>query len=227
MAVISATMLAFAIVWPQDSLFYLGLAAGALIALPFVVDSLAPEHVDRWRRGAEAEKRTARELRPLVTSGWTVVHDIAGRRRANHDHVAVAPSGEIFLLDSKAPGGVVTIAKGVLRVRWIEDPDDGYETDLTPRMKAAAAGLSQDLARGLAGRPWVTPVVVVWGRWDGDPHIHHGVAWVHGSIVADRLASNAGTPHPAKHAAVVAALRSRTTAGTSDASEDKGGGRAP
>ncbi len=133
----------------------------------------------------------------------------------NRDHVAVAPSGEIFLLDTKAPGGMVTIEHGVLRVRWLEDPDRGYENDLTPRMKGAAAGLADELAPALPQRSWVTPVVVIWGRWDGTPHKHASVAWVHGKVLAERLSANVGAPDHARQARVVQALRARVAAAPS------------
>lgn len=200
--------LAYVSIWPAYRLFTFGVALGSTMTFALTITLAVPDRVERWRWGAEAEKRTARALRALARRGWTVMHDLPGRY-GNRDHVVVAPSGEIFLLDTKAPGGRVTVEHGVLRVRRLEDPDDGYERDLTPRMKGAAAGLADELAQALPGRPWVTPVVVIWGRWDGAPHKHAGVAWVPGKALAERLAVNVGPPNPARQARVVEALRAR------------------
>lgn len=200
---------------PAHQSFYLGTAVGVTMTLPFMLVLATPEHIDRWRRGAEGEKRTARALRPLEPNGWTIIHDLRGAR-GNRDHVAIAPSGDVFLLDTKAPGGNVTVAHGVLTVRWLEDPEDGYEQHLTPRMRGAAAGLAEELGRGLDWRPWVTPVVVIWGRWDGAPHVYDDVAWVPGRLLAQRLAAHAGEQDPSRHSSVVGALTALRTDGSPD-----------
>jgi Nuclease-related domain len=201
-------MLAVAWIWPADTSLALGTAVGATVMFALSITLMAPQHIDSWRQGAEGEKRTAKALRGLARRGWMVMHDLPDGY-GNRDHVVVAPSGEIFLLDTKAPGGRVTVEHGVLRVRWLEDPDDGYEKDLTPKMKGAAAGLADELAQALPRRPWVTPVVVIWGRWDGAPHMHSGVAWVPGKALAERLSANVDAPDHARQARVVEALRAR------------------
>jgi Nuclease-related domain len=201
-------MAASSLVEPAHRSLYFGVGLGSTVTLVLASGLAAPEHVDRWRRGAEAEKRTARELARLEPSGWKVLHDLVDARGTNRDHVVVAPSGKVFLLDTKAPSGIVSVERGVLRIRWLEHPDDGYERDLTPRMKGAAASLSRDLSAELGYRPWVTPVVVIWGRWTGSPHIHDDVAWVHGEVLADRLVANAGLENPPLHSRIAAALDS-------------------
>ncbi len=63
-----------------------------------------------WRRGARGERRTARHLRKLVRSGWTILHDLAiPGSRANGDHLLIGPPG-VFLVDSKAWHGTITLA---------------------------------------------------------------------------------------------------------------------
>jgi hypothetical protein len=205
MVPVPALMVVGSLVWPAHESFFLGMAVGSTITFPFIV-SFAPEHIDRWRRGAEAEKRTAKELRRLENQGWTILHDLPDGERWNRDHVAVAPSGDVFLLDTKAPRGKISVNRGVLEVKWLDAPGDGYKRDLTPRMNGAAAGLASDLAQALPWRTWVTPIVVIWGRWDGPPHVHDRVAWVPGRLIADRLSEHAGRPDPARHAAVAHAL---------------------
>ena len=205
---VPALSLVYASVWPMYSLLAFGVAVGSTATFALTTTLVVPEHVERWRWGAEAEKRTAKALRALARRGWIVMHDIPGDY-GNRDHVVIAPSGKVFLLDTKAPGGRVTVERGVLRVRRLDDPDDGYERDLTPRMRGDAAGLAGDLAQALPRRPWVMPVVVIWGRWDGAPHVHADVAWVHGKMLTERLLAHAGTSDPAKQARVVEALRRR------------------
>jgi hypothetical protein len=195
-----------AFAFPADRWFLVGLGVGATVTLALATVLFVPEHIDRWRRGAEAERQTAKQLRALVRAGWVVEHDLPGRS-GNSDHVAVAPSGAAFLLDTKAPGGEVSVRGGVLHVRWLEDPDDGYEVRLGPRMRAAAAALSADLAKALPRRPWVTPVLVVWGRWAGPPQHHDGVLWVPGSMLAEQLRARSGEAAPRTQGDVAAALR--------------------
>jgi Nuclease-related domain len=63
-----------------------------------------------WRRGARGERRTARQFRPLVRAGWTVLHDLAiPQSRANGDHLLIGPPG-VFLVDSKAWHGRITLS---------------------------------------------------------------------------------------------------------------------
>jgi len=48
---------------------------------------------------AEGEKATAKALRGLVKSGWTLLNDVDWGR-GNIDHVLVGPAG-VFLLETK------------------------------------------------------------------------------------------------------------------------------
>jgi len=54
-----------------------------------------------WQRGARGERRTARQLRPLLQHGWVAFHDLAvPSSGANADHLVIGPGG-VFLVDSK------------------------------------------------------------------------------------------------------------------------------
>jgi hypothetical protein len=54
-----------------------------------------------WQRGARGERRTARQLRPLLQHGWVVFHDLAvPGSGANADHLVIGHGG-MFLIDSK------------------------------------------------------------------------------------------------------------------------------
>ncbi len=131
-------------------------------------------------KGAEGEKATAKALRPLVRKGWTLVNDI-DTGRGNIDHVLVGPPG-VFLLESKNLNGALSVAAGVLSVRWREDPSDGYENRrLAPMMKNRAQDLEQRLQRqGVEAS--VQPLVVLWGHFPQRSILNRstGVAWVDG-----------------------------------------------
>lgn len=52
--------------------------------------------------GAAGERVTAQHLDPLTAQGWTVLHDRAlPTGKANVDHLAISPSGLVFVIDSK------------------------------------------------------------------------------------------------------------------------------
>ena len=59
---------------------------------------------------------TAARLEALPRDQWRVLHDVPwpGRSHAAIDHVVVGPSG-VFVVDSKAWAGVVSVRDGVLR----------------------------------------------------------------------------------------------------------------
>ncbi len=140
----------------------------------------------RWRRPAEAAQRTVRALRPIEKAGWLVEHDLA-TPRGNRDHVVVGPGGA-FLLDTKVLGGEIAVEDGVLRVSWLEDPDDGYESPrLAPRMRAAASALHHDLRTQTRVSVPVRPVVVIWGRFDQRIVEHDGLAYVRGDALSEWL----------------------------------------
>lgn len=203
---------AVAIAFPAHGSFAIGLGVGCGVAIVAFTGLLSPEHIDRWRRGAEGERRTARGLRQLERAGWTVVHDRADGR-GNFDHIVVAPSGQVFLLDSKSYGGILNISGGRICVRWRDDPEDGWELDLGRHLRGAAAGLSRALAEQGLERHWITPVAVIWGDWKGGPIRNGAVAFVPGPRIAERLKANCGHPNAAAHDRAAAAVRALPAAG--------------
>ncbi|MGC2374421.1 MAG: nuclease-related domain-containing protein [Solirubrobacteraceae bacterium] len=162
-----AWVLACALLWPAHSSSFASFGVGAAIVLYVTVRLLLiPAHIERWRDGAEAKKQTAKQLRPLLRArDWTAVHDRASRY-GNRDHIVVGPPC-VYLLDTKAPVGTVTVEGEVMTVRRREDPEDHYEQrTLAGRMRGAAAELADDLGHETGKRPWVTPVVVIWAPFE-------------------------------------------------------------
>jgi hypothetical protein len=178
-----------ALVQPEHLAFYWGLGLGVAVAMVMTLADSPPHHIERWRQGVQGEKATAKALRGLVAKGWVLVNDI-DIGRGNIDHVLLGPPGA-FLLESKNLHGVLAVQRGVLSVRWREDPHDGYENHrLSVRMETLARTFGALLEReGAAGIP-VQPVVVLWGNFEQrSVQSKAGVAWVRGNALASVLAS--------------------------------------
>ncbi len=87
---------------------------GAAASLWCCADQLLPQHIENWGRGAAGERRTERVLCTLARAGWLVTHDVDYPGAGNVDYVAIGPGG-VFVLDSKAWGGIVFVdASGVM-----------------------------------------------------------------------------------------------------------------
>jgi len=71
----------------------------------------APQHERNWERGAEGEEEVARSLARRCREDVVLLHDrrLPGRR-ANIDHIAVAPSG-VWVIDTKRYRGKVRVRK--------------------------------------------------------------------------------------------------------------------
>ncbi len=119
--------------------FWLGALAGGTMALYMALRESPPWHIEKWRVGEEGERRTAKALRQLPGREWKAWHDLPGKNGTNVDHVVLGPAG-LFLLDSKNYSGEASIEAGELRVRWLEDPEDGWVCHgMVSRMRAASA----------------------------------------------------------------------------------------
>ena len=95
---------------------------------------------------------SARALAALPELDWRVFHDVhwPGRRYANVDHVVVGPGG-LFVIDSKAWTGDLTVADGVLR-------QNGYRRERHVLAATDAAMAVAELLPGLDPRT-VKPVL--------------------------------------------------------------------
>jgi hypothetical protein len=134
---------------------------GGLLGLWVAVSDSPPAYIENWLRGAEGELRTERALTPLWRSGWTFAHDIE-TELGNRDHVACGPGG-VFLLETKQPGGEVTVEGEVVRVQRLDDTDLSYDMSrLGGRLRREAMKLSAKLQAETGSRVWVQGVVVVW-----------------------------------------------------------------
>jgi Nuclease-related domain len=170
--------------------FGVGMAVGMLgTAFALLPDTLIPDHIARWQRGAWGEQNTAKVLKPLMKEGWLVRHDLARRGgRGNRDHIIAGPA--VYLLDSKLLRDHVWLEGEVLHVRRVDDSGDTYSArDLTPRMRNAACGVEREIDNALGFPVAVYPVVVIWGHFAAGVQHAAGVTYVDGEKLADWLRS--------------------------------------
>jgi hypothetical protein len=150
---------------------------GALVTI-LVVGWMIGGHVRSlpWIWGAEGERDTASVLDELG-EGWECVHDLP-RERGNWDHVLVGPPG-VLLLDTKVLTAPARVFDDALRAGRQVMPGGGF--------RGAAAGLADALAENDDGRPWVQPVVVIWGDFEQRIHEERGVVYASGAQLLDWL----------------------------------------
>jgi hypothetical protein len=168
--------------------YFAGGVTGGLLMVAAYTLLDPPGYIAKWRLGAAGERRTAKALRPLLRKGWTVTHDVQ-RVHENFDHVLVGPPG-VFLLETKARAGTVSLEDGVLTIRYPDDPD---ELVTLPRLAAQMRGRTRDLRathpfeNGV--RRWVTPVVVLWADFPERRVEHDGITYIHGDELVGWLPS--------------------------------------
>ncbi|HXV05856.1 MAG TPA: nuclease-related domain-containing protein [Solirubrobacterales bacterium] len=152
-----------------------GLAVGAAVSLWTVLRETPPRYVETWREGAEGERLTEKELRPLERSGWRFVHDIQNGH-GNYDHIAVGPSG-VYLIESKNLQGIVKIKGGVPHLMRRHDPEKREVFGHVPRRALSdAAQLKEEFEDRTRHRTWVQAVVVFWGEFpEGFVQVGHCV----------------------------------------------------
>jgi hypothetical protein len=160
-----------------------GVIAGGFAAAGMILRDSPPSYLESWRRGAEGEQRTGRELTRL---GWHFVEDVE-HGAGNHDHVLVGPAG-VFNLETKFPSGIVEVEDGrpVLRGRHGEDRPAALK--VRRQVLGGSARLCRDIERLCGVRTWVSPVVVLWSPFPQRVVETGRVAYVHGSELRRWLA---------------------------------------
>lgn len=157
----------------------LGLGLGALLTIWSWVRDSPPAHIENWRTGRDAERRTAKALKPLTRVDWAVVHDVASSR-GNRDHILIGPGG-VFLVDTKDLGGVATVQGEVVCVERPDNPRGAYPVpNLAKWIRGDAARLSEELGRLTSERVWVNAVVLFWNDFPAVAVETEGVAFIGG-----------------------------------------------
>lgn len=154
--------------------------AGASVtgALSLLLYGLRLDGAQNLRDGAQAEKLTARVLRPLKATGWAVFDDIQLDRR-NIDHALIGERGAIAVETKWTTDEVRSTHSGLVRVdlggrtrpfTWPLEHARWHARDL--RLLLLAAGV----------RTKVVPVLVLWGpRLTG---MQGRARWIDGVLVA-------------------------------------------
>jgi len=150
----------------------------------------AAASVSDWAAAAEGRRRTGQALRALDPAEWQVIDDVGVPRGGRVDHVVVGPGG-IYVLDSKAWRGVVTVDQKGATITPPDDPDAawtarGRHRSLPPAAAAVARGLATATGRWT---PAPCAVVVVWAPFPERVAVSGGVTYVAGDHLADWLAA--------------------------------------
>jgi hypothetical protein len=129
-----------------------------------------------WLWGRAGEQQTESAL-TVLAGGWHVEHDLP-RARGNWDHAVVGPGG-VFLLETKHYRARALVAGDTLYL--------GRRPFRGGGLRFAAKELGAALQPFDARRPWVQPVVVVWGEFPQRRHEENGVVYLAGPELVDWL----------------------------------------
>ena len=166
--------------------FASGFAVGSALTLALRL-AVPGRALRKRRRAAARESATGRALAPLTREGWRVEHDLP-HERGNIDHVAVGPPG-VFLLETKNLRGRVSVENGILTTRAREDGAVIWRGRHLAGWLRSRAATAAELVRRGGKRPWVHPVLVVWGDFAQRRVEADGITYVHGDELADWLRS--------------------------------------
>jgi Nuclease-related domain len=148
----------------------------------------AAAQLHRWATAAEGRRRTERVLRALDPAGWQVAHQIALPGGGHVDHLVVGLGG-VYLLDSRAWHGVVTVDQKGATITPGDDPGAawtarGQHQSLPPAAAAVVRALS-----AATGHPLPAPcaVVVIWAPFPERVAVSCGVTYIAGEQLGDWL----------------------------------------
>jgi hypothetical protein len=143
---------------------------GAMIMLAFFGWTIGGDaHSLPWMWGRVGEQQTEEALRGLGPE-WHVEHDIP-RERGNWDHVLVGPGG-VVLLETKSYRSTAVATNDAVYLGRVPFKGGSF--------RFAAKELGDALQQHVERRPWVQPVVVIWGDFPQLRHEENGVAYLAG-----------------------------------------------
>lgn len=97
---VAAVFFVVGYIWAQGNWkLYLGVLAGATLAIALALRDSPPKYIESWRTGQEGERMTAKWLARLPKSSWHCWHDLTDGAGVNIDHIVLGAPG-LFLLDS-------------------------------------------------------------------------------------------------------------------------------
>ncbi|MCZ2826672.1 MULTISPECIES: nuclease-related domain-containing protein [unclassified Modestobacter] len=170
--------------------WYGGFMLGAFVMMAVAVWTTPPESIQRWGAGAEGERRTARELKALERRGWHMTHDLDWPGAGNIDHLVIGTGG-IFVIDSKAWNGVVSVDDAGATITPRDDADRAWTErgQRNHQIRAARAVARALAARSGAAVPAPHSVVAVWAPFPQRVAVSGDVTYVAGDQLTDWLHS--------------------------------------
>jgi hypothetical protein len=186
---------------------------GAAASFWFYALDAVPQHIERWAVGADGERRTEKALRRLERVGWHFLHDLDRPGAGNVDHLAIGPGG-VYVLDSKAWRGVVTVDSAGATVTPRDDPEAAWTATGQQRcLPLAATAVARALAAG-TGRSVPAPraVAVLWAPFPQQHAVSRSVDYVAGDHIADWLLGQPRQLHREHVAQLVAAAHTQMLA---------------
>ena len=119
-------------------------------------------------RGAKAEERIGSDLDNLGED-FLVIHDIASPY-GNIDHIVIGKLNGVFLIETKAHGGRVSVTNGQLLVNGHE-----AEKDFIAQALKNTYWLRDEIRKAINTEIWITPVVVFTNAFVERTHPVKGV----------------------------------------------------
>jgi Nuclease-related domain len=160
---------------------------------PLTMVAAAATHLQNWAVVAEGRRRTRRVLQSLDSGPWQVTQNILLPDGGHADHLVIGPGG-VFVLDSRAWQGVVTVdhkgatitPEGRPAAAWIAR---GQHCSLAP--SAAALGRALPTSGG-SRRHAPRAVVVVWAPFPEGLAISGGITYIAGDRLGDWMSDRPG-----------------------------------
>jgi LmbE family N-acetylglucosaminyl deacetylase len=141
----------------------LGIGGGAMLVLlviALVFKAYAERMIDKGSkgelraiRGAKAEEKVG-DILAQLSPDYLVIHDVISAN-GNIDHIVISRMNGIFLIETKAHGGTVTVKDGTLLVN-----NHLPEKDFIKQTIGNAYWLRDVVTKVIGEAPWITPVIV-------------------------------------------------------------------
>ena len=178
---------------------------------------------EKFRLGAEGERRTARVLRYFERNGWVVVHDLASGL-GNIDHALVGPGGA-FVLETKNWSGKVAVGDHNTVVRDLGGFERAHKS-IGPETVARAMGLRSKISAITGVDRWVGAVVVWWADFPQGVVEDDSITWLDGDRLWEWLMGRTHRMNPAIVRRIGEALRSLPAPSGADPTFTRSGRRA-
>jgi hypothetical protein len=158
-----------------------GAALSVGIALLMFILGEPPQHIQKWRRGAEGERKTEKALKPLERQDWTVDHDVQRDGR-----------GPTSTTSSPAPLACSCWRQRTSPARSASSQEFSSPASSTTKTRSsgttawrrACKGRPRNYRLASTPRPDAEPGCMIWGRFPAGQVTHENVNYIHGGKLA-------------------------------------------